>query len=173
MKYLLGIIILSLFFGSSSASSFAQDIVGSGAISSEIYFEGVGNHIRAVDGNLAIGNKLTVEDSALSLYSGFNLENGTDGTYRSWGIVGDTSHSININDASQIFMISQFASISEQKDELDNNNEYVDGGQTSIAGNFTGYAVEKIRSSDNRNKPLELSTVRMDGTFEINSEVKI
>lgn len=172
MKYLLGIIFLMLCLNG-SASSFAQDIVGSGTISSEIYFEGVGNHIRAADGTLAIGNKLTVEDSALSLYSGFNLENGTDGTYRSWGLVGDTSHSININDASQIFMISQFASISEQKDELDNNGEYVDGGQTSISGNFTGYGVEKIRSSDIRNKPLELSTVRMDGTFEINSEVKI
>ncbi len=168
---LLSVFLIACFNG--SASTFSQDIVGDGSITSSIHFGDVGNFVRAESGSFAVGNKLTVEENSLGWYSGFNLENGSDGSYRVWGRIGDTSHSININDASGIYMIGQYYATGNMSNDMDVNGEYVNGGQTSISGNFTGSSVEKIRAESENGKPIDLSTTRLDGTFEINSEVKI
>ena len=173
MKYLLGIIFLVLCFSTSGAYQLSQDFVGVGSVNSEIRSENFKSVIRAESGEFAIGNQVTQDSS----FSGFHLINGLGGVYRVNGQIADLSHSININDASAIFLTSKFERTSQNANEMDNNDETISGGSSIISGNFTGDAIEKIRSVKyagcKGNKPLDLSTIRVNGTFEINSKVEI
>lgn len=177
---LLGVIfcLLLLLDTDAKADTYKQDIIGFGAVNSDINFYGLGDHIRSTDGDFAIGRQLQISSEGNSLFSGFELKNASDGTYRSWGVIGNTAHSVDINKAKDVFIISQFSSeLKTINDGIEEPTESYFGGLSSINGTFNGSSVEKLSTIEQNdckgNKPLDISETRLYGSFEINSEVVV
>jgi len=162
-----------LLLPSTVADRYESDIIGDGAISSYVNFNDLGTYFRTSQGQFGLGVQLT--DS--TLFSGAELYNSSDGVYRSWGKIGEVSHSIALSNLLEMYGTSVFAfELNPINDTVDQTVESFYTGQTAMNINYTGYGVEKVRGvtiGSKGNKPLEIGTVRANGTIQVNSKVII
>jgi len=167
-KYFITLFILC----SLSCADYSTNIIGEGSLSSYSNFGNCGSSFRTSDGEFGIG--ILQKDNGF--FSGAELVNSSsNGNYKFWGVFDNGSQTIDISRANNIYAVSNFGL--EEKVTYDTAGQKLSsylGGQTSINASFTGYGVEKIRGVKTdecgRNRPLELETVRGNGTIQITSE---
>lgn len=158
-----------------SADDYNLDAKGHGNITSEVRLgDSVGSNTKATDSDIVIGIQLTAEDNVTKLFSGMKLNNGTGGQYRVWGLIGPTSHSISVRNATDIFGTMSIKNEQvELEDIMNETTGYDYAGQSSLNITFTGEATEQVVSEGGRGQPVDLSSTKYIGMFEIKSEVII
>ncbi len=174
MKIIVAIILLMV--GMAGADTYNQDVTGEGKVFSDFRLgDSLGDVIRGEGTGIEIGRQVNTNDTQDKIFSGFRM-NGSDGTFRVWGMMGGVSHSLSINDATEIDATAAFRSTTtETFDSTDEVNGTLSGGVSVIKANFTGEADEEIigLSGGPHSRPVKLGETEMKGTFQISSGVTV
>jgi len=151
------------------AFEYNQDVAGSGSAESRFEVDRIGDVARGDGDVIVIGHKITDSPDEETMFSGFQM-NGTRGTFRVWGQMGDTSHWLDIRDATDLYATAAFRS------SWDETNLSNGGGSSSIEANFTGSSEEEVISLETGckgTKPIQIGDTELSGTFQIKSEVVV
>jgi len=165
MKKLILTILFLLISIVYAENSYNADVIGEGSIDSHINFNDLGTDFRTSEGEFGIGIQL----KETSLFSGAELCNSSDGTYRSWGKIGGVSHSISLSNVQKMYGTSTF----NFEDGINETTGSFVSGQSQLNITYIGYGVEKVREVTENNKPLEIGTTRANGTITITSGMVI
>ncbi len=176
MKNIFLIGCIALMVGMAGADTYNQDVVGYGKVFSDFRLgDYLGDVIRGDGTGIEIGRQVNTTDTQDKVFSGFRM-NGSDGTFRVWGMMGGVSHSLSINDATAIDATAAFRSTTtDTLDSIDEVNGTISGGVSVIKANFTGNAEEEVigLSGGLHSRPVKLGETELKGTFHIESGVTV